>query len=38
MASYKIPTVLKLVSNIDRNAMGKVNKKLVVQKYWPDKG
>ncbi|KAL2822955.1 hypothetical protein BJX63DRAFT_375929 [Aspergillus granulosus] len=36
MAPYKIPTVLKLVDGIERNAMGKVNKKTVVQKYWPD--
>ncbi|KAL4863085.1 hypothetical protein BDV12DRAFT_206775 [Aspergillus spectabilis] len=36
MAPYKIPTVLKLVDGIERNAMGKVNKKTVVHKYWPD--
>ncbi|KAL2840869.1 hypothetical protein BJY01DRAFT_236572 [Aspergillus pseudoustus] len=36
MAPYKIPTVLKLVDSIERNAMGKVNKKTVVQKYWPE--
>ncbi|KAL4806794.1 hypothetical protein BDV18DRAFT_120063 [Aspergillus unguis] len=36
MAPYKIPTVLKLVDGIERNAMGKVNKKTVVQKYWPE--
>lgn len=36
MASYKIPTVLKVVDNIERNAMGKVNKKMIVQKYWPE--
>ncbi|KAE8335608.1 hypothetical protein BDV24DRAFT_169043 [Aspergillus arachidicola] len=35
MAPYKIPTVLKLVDNIERNAMGKVNKKTIIQKYWP---
>ncbi|KAE8157489.1 hypothetical protein BDV40DRAFT_45667 [Aspergillus tamarii] len=35
MAPYKIPTVLKIVENIERNAMGKVNKKTIVQKYWP---
>ncbi|PWY66461.1 peroxisomal AMP binding enzyme [Aspergillus heteromorphus CBS 117.55] len=35
MAPYKIPTVLKLVDAIERNAMGKVNKKTIVQKYWP---
>ncbi|KAJ5506966.1 AMP-dependent synthetase/ligase [Penicillium expansum] len=37
MAPYKIPTVLKVVDVIERNAMGKVNKKVIVQKYWPDK-
>ncbi|KAJ5159418.1 Malonate--CoA ligase ACSF3 [Penicillium canariense] len=37
MAAYKIPSVLKTVDTIERNAMGKVNKKLLVQKYWPDK-
>ncbi len=36
MAPYKIPTVLKIVDEIERNAMGKVNKKTVVQKYWPE--
>jgi acyl-CoA synthetase (AMP-forming)/AMP-acid ligase II len=37
MAPYKIPTVLKIVDVIERNAMGKVNKKTITQKYWPDK-
>ncbi|RHZ48333.1 acyl-CoA synthetase [Aspergillus thermomutatus] len=37
MAPYKIPTILKIVDSIERNAMGKVNKKIIVQKYWPDK-
>ncbi|KAJ5200809.1 AMP-dependent synthetase/ligase [Penicillium cf. griseofulvum] len=37
MAPYKIPTVLKVVDGIERNAMGKVNKKVIIQKYWPDK-
>ncbi|EEQ29725.1 long-chain-fatty-acid-CoA ligase [Microsporum canis CBS 113480] len=36
MATYKIPSVLKLVDSIERNAMGKVNKKMIVKKYWPD--
>ncbi|CAG8071343.1 unnamed protein product [Penicillium salamii] len=36
MAPYKIPTVLKVVDEIERNAMGKVNKKVIVQKYWPE--
>ncbi|KAE8375051.1 hypothetical protein BDV26DRAFT_24522 [Aspergillus bertholletiae] len=35
MAPYKIPTVLRIVENIERNAMGKVNKKTIIQKYWP---
>ncbi|OJJ45057.1 hypothetical protein ASPZODRAFT_100198 [Penicilliopsis zonata CBS 506.65] len=35
MAPYKIPTVLKLVDAIERNAMGKVNKKTIIKKYWP---
>jgi acyl-CoA synthetase (AMP-forming)/AMP-acid ligase II len=37
MAAYKVPTVLEVVDSIERNAMGKVNKKALVQKYWPDK-
>ncbi|EQL32028.1 hypothetical protein BDFG_05749 [Blastomyces dermatitidis ATCC 26199] len=37
MAPYKIPTVLKLVDSIERNAMGKVNKKDIIKTYWPDK-
>ncbi|KAL4907176.1 hypothetical protein BDW74DRAFT_121814 [Aspergillus multicolor] len=36
MAPYKIPTVLKLVDGIERNAMGKVNKKDVIKTYWPE--
>ncbi|KAA8651311.1 hypothetical protein EYZ11_002597 [Aspergillus tanneri] len=36
MAPYKIPTVLKVVDGIERNAMGKVNKKTIIQKYWPE--
>ncbi|KAE8147976.1 hypothetical protein BDV25DRAFT_168729 [Aspergillus avenaceus] len=35
LAPYKIPTVLKVVEAIDRNAMGKVNKKSIIKKYWP---
>ncbi|KAF9641676.1 AMP-dependent synthetase/ligase [Lasiodiplodia theobromae] len=31
LANYKIPTELKLVDNIPRNAMGKINKKALVQ-------
>ncbi|KAJ5184081.1 hypothetical protein N7492_001697 [Penicillium capsulatum] len=37
MAAYKIPSVLKVVDGIERNAMGKVNKKTIIQKYWPEK-
>lgn len=36
MAPYKIPTILKVVDGIERNAMGKVNKKDLLKKYWPD--
>ncbi|KAJ5982921.1 hypothetical protein N7481_005020 [Penicillium waksmanii] len=36
MAAYKVPTVLKVVSGIERNAMGKINKKILVQKLWPE--
>lgn len=36
MAAYKVPTVLKVVSGIERNAMGKINKKILVQKHWPE--
>ncbi|KAK2850742.1 hypothetical protein FQN49_005359 [Arthroderma sp. PD_2] len=36
VAAYKIPSVLKLVDGIERNAMGKVNKKMIVKKYWPE--
>ncbi|KAF7717760.1 Uncharacterized protein PECH_007356 [Penicillium ucsense] len=35
LAAYKVPTVMKRVDTIARNAMGKVNKKLLVQEYWP---
>ncbi|EPS33005.1 hypothetical protein PDE_07966 [Penicillium oxalicum 114-2] len=35
LAAYKVPTVLKCVDTIARNAMGKVNKKALVQEYWP---
>ncbi|KAI1930194.1 hypothetical protein LOZ65_001571 [Ophidiomyces ophidiicola] len=35
MAHYKVPTVLRVVDNIERNAMGKVNKKDLARKYWP---
>jgi acyl-CoA synthetase (AMP-forming)/AMP-acid ligase II len=34
MAPYKIPSILKVVEGIERNAMGKVNKKEIVKKYF----
>lgn len=36
MAPYKIPTILRVVDEIERNAMGKVNKKDLLKKYWPE--
>jgi acyl-CoA synthetase (AMP-forming)/AMP-acid ligase II len=36
MAPYKIPTILRIVDGIERNAMGKVNKKDLLKKYWPE--
>jgi len=35
LAPYKIPSVLKIVDQIERNAMGKVNKKELIVKLWP---
>ncbi|KAK6523551.1 hypothetical protein TWF281_001532 [Arthrobotrys megalospora] len=35
LAPYKIPTLLKVVGGIERNAMGKVNKKQLVKDLWP---
>lgn len=37
LAAYKVPSILKAVDHIERNAMGKVNKKTLIQKYWPEK-
>ena len=37
MAPYKIPSILKIVDSIDRNAMGKVNKKQIVKRYFSPK-
>lgn len=34
MAAYKVPTILKLVDGIERNAMGKVNKKDILKLYF----
>lgn len=36
LAGYKIPQVMKVVSSIERNAMGKVNKKVLVKKLFVD--
>ena len=36
LANYKIPQVLRVVDRIDRNAMGKVNKKVLVRKVFLD--
>ncbi|KUJ18752.1 acetyl-CoA synthetase-like protein [Mollisia scopiformis] len=36
LAGYKIPQVMKVVSGIERNAMGKVNKKVLVRKLFRD--
>jgi len=37
MAAYKVPTILKVVDSIERNAMGKVNKKDILQQYFASK-
>ncbi len=34
MAAYKVPSILKLVDLIERNAMGKVNKKEILKLYF----
>lgn len=34
MAPYKVPSILKIVDSIERNAMGKVNKKQVLKRYF----
>jgi acyl-CoA synthetase (AMP-forming)/AMP-acid ligase II len=34
MAAYKVPSILKLVDDIERNAMGKVNKKEILKQYF----
>ncbi|KAI6782369.1 Acyl-CoA synthetase family member-like protein [Emericellopsis cladophorae] len=36
LANYKIPQVMKIVDEIPRNAMGKINKKLLVQVTFKD--
>jgi acyl-CoA synthetase (AMP-forming)/AMP-acid ligase II len=37
MAAYKVPTILKLVDSIERNAMGKVNKKEILKQHFAPK-
>lgn len=36
LANYKIPQEMKVVESIPRNAMGKINKKLLVKDVWGD--
>ncbi|KAK4105702.1 acetyl-CoA synthetase-like protein [Parathielavia hyrcaniae] len=36
LAGYKIPQVLKVVDHIPRNAMGKINKKVLVKEIFQD--
>ncbi|KAK4229698.1 acyl-CoA synthetase family member 3, mitochondrial [Podospora fimiseda] len=36
LASYKIPQVLRVVDHIPRNAMGKINKKMLVKEVFQD--
>ncbi|KAH6853588.1 hypothetical protein B0I37DRAFT_359686 [Chaetomium sp. MPI-CAGE-AT-0009] len=36
LASYKIPQVLRVVDHIPRNAMGKINKKMLVKEIFQD--
>jgi acyl-CoA synthetase (AMP-forming)/AMP-acid ligase II len=36
LASYKIPQVLRVVDRIPRNAMGKINKKMLVREIFHD--
>ncbi|KAK9487524.1 hypothetical protein V1527DRAFT_404060 [Lipomyces starkeyi] len=37
LTGYKIPKELKIVAQIPRNQMGKVNKKTLVKQVWPEK-
>ena len=34
MAHYKVPTVLRVLDEIPRNAMGKINKKALVKELF----
>ncbi|KAL9095850.1 MAG: hypothetical protein Q9165_001847 [Trypethelium subeluteriae] len=36
LATYKIPQEMKVVESIPRNAMGKINKKLLVKEVFPE--
>lgn len=36
LANYKLPQIMKVVDEIPRNAMGKINKKLLVQSVFKD--
>lgn len=36
IASYQIPSVIKIIDEIPRNAMGKTNKKEIVRDYFAD--
>lgn len=36
MAPYAIPTVLKVVEKLPKNAMGKVNKKQLLKAMFPE--
>ncbi|KAF2815140.1 acetyl-CoA synthetase-like protein [Mytilinidion resinicola] len=36
LANYKIPQEMKVVESIPRNAMGKINKKLLMKELWGD--
>ncbi|KAK6531876.1 hypothetical protein TWF694_003041 [Orbilia ellipsospora] len=36
LAPYKIPSLIKVVESIERNAMGKINKKELVRNLWPN--
>ncbi|KIX10008.1 uncharacterized protein Z518_01089 [Rhinocladiella mackenziei CBS 650.93] len=37
MAPYKMPTILKVADSIERNAMGKVDKKQIIKKHFGPK-
>ena len=38
VAAYKVPSILKIVDSIERNAMGKVNKKEILKAYFGPEG